>query len=94
MHLLPTAHIVELDDSHRPRISKISEWRVIEGDVTVLSDAKADHVNRSLVEKRGVSATLGFRVGQLTDRMNRTGMDLAVKSLVEKAGESLSRVFR
>src|SRR4051812_25742322 len=49
VHLLLPADLVEFDDLHEPRVVEVRHRGVVESEMAILPDPKADHIDRCLV---------------------------------------------
>ena len=71
VHLLLTAFLVEVHLLDLERIVEVCHMRVVESNVSVLSDTHADDIHRMLSQEGVVSCACSLRVRICSDEMNR-----------------------
>jgi hypothetical protein len=94
IYLLLAALLVEIDNLDALRIIEISYMRVIECNVTVLTDAQENHIDRMLLENPVIPLDLFLRITLRSDEFDARKRKLVEDGTAEEVTEALRCVGR
>lgn len=94
IHLLRPAGFIQFNRFNKQRIGEIGYRRIIERNMPVLTDAKADDINRRFIQQLRVSPALPFNIARPAQQLDPSGIDSAEQPFLQIVPEALMGLLR